>query len=210
MAAKKCPKCRKTNPRFFTHCISCGTRLDGDTGREEKIPVSVKIGLVVLASILLVIFVVLPAVQYSHTFGRNFSETISAKSAADLQPVTEYPLNRPVENSDLQISVISARDGQNTSNANKFFLVTVYLKNMRNDGNVQISSSDFELIDSEGIRYFPYGIGSKIMYDLSPTQSSSADLTYVIPQQVEGKKIQFTFPGTSTLESDRDIVVFVI
>jgi hypothetical protein len=35
----------------------------------------------------------------------------------------------------------------------------VYIKNNRTSGNVQVSSIDFELTDSEGTKYYPYGIG---------------------------------------------------
>jgi hypothetical protein len=89
-------------------------------------------------------------------------------------------------------------------------MVTIYIKNIRSGGNVQISNSDFEMIDSEGARYFPYGIGSKVMYDLSPGQGTNAELTYVIPQKVAGKKIQFTFPGSTGITVSRDVVVFTI
>jgi predicted nucleic acid-binding Zn ribbon protein len=209
MAAKKCPKCGKKNPHFFTHCIDCGAVLNIETQNNKKINTYLKIGLVLFVSVILIIYVILPAVDYSHTYGRNFSETVSAKSAA-VSPVPEFSLNQQVENGDLQITIISARDGQNTYNSNKFFIASVYLRNNRTSGNVQVSSNDFELIDSEGTTYYPYGIGSKVIYDLSPSQSGSGELTYVIPQKVMGKKIRFTFPDTSAFASNRGVVAFVI
>jgi hypothetical protein len=48
------------------------------------------------------------------------------------------------------------------------------------------------------------------MYDLSPSRSGSGELTFVIPQTATGEKIQFTFPATSGLSSNRDVVLFVI
>jgi predicted nucleic acid-binding Zn ribbon protein len=212
MASKKCPKCGKNNPHFFTNCVDCGAVLNSDTRKAKKINPYLKIGLVlcvVVILVILVIFVILPAVQYSHTVGQNFSETVSAKSAA-VSPIPEYPLNQQVENGNLQITINSARDGQNTYNSNKFFIASVYLKNNRTAGNVQFYGTDFELIDSEGTKYYPYGIGSRVMYDLSPSQSSPGELTYMIPQRVTGKKIQFTFPAASALASDRDVVAFLI
>lgn len=212
MAAKKCPKCGKNNPHFFTHCVDCGAVLTIDSQKPKEINPYLKIGLVLCVLVILVIlaiFVILPAIQYSHAYGRNFSETVSAKSAA-VSPIPEYSLNQQAEYGNLQITLNSARDGQNTYNSNKFFIASVYLKNNRTAGNVQVSGIDFELIDSEGTKYYPYGIGSKVMFDLSPTQSSSGDLTYMIPQRVTGKKIQFAFPAASALASDRDIVAFLI
>jgi hypothetical protein len=208
MTAKKCKKCGKKNPHFFTHCVDCGAKLEVDTRAAEKTSSSLKVGLALCVSVILIIFVILPVIQYSHSYGRNFSEAVSVKSAADSQKNPEYTLNQPVSNSDLQIKVLSARDGQNTYNSNKFFLVSVHLKNNRSSGNVLVSGSDFELIDAEGTRYFPYGMGSRVMYDLSPSQESTVELTYVISQKLVGKKIQFTYQGTSEFASGSNVAVF--
>jgi len=209
MAAKKCLKCGKSNPHFFTHCIDCGAKLESITRKDGKITKYLKAGLVLVISVILIIFVIFPLVQYSLIYGQNFSETVSAKSGVESQ-IPEYSLNQAVGNNDLQITVSSARDGENTYNSNKFFIVSVYMKNNRTSGNVKISSSDFELFDSEGIGYFPYGIGSKVMYDFSPSQGSSGELTFVIPQKVSGKKIQFTFPATSATAGNRKVVAFTL
>jgi hypothetical protein len=210
MAAKKCLKCGKTNPHFFTHCVACGAKLDTDAKKGERTSAGLKAGLAICVSLILVIFVIFPVTQYFMTFGQDFSEKVSANPAKESQIITEYPLNRPVGNNDFQITIISARDGQNTYNSNKFFIVSVYMKNNGTAGNVRISNSDFELIDSEGTKYYPYGIGSMVMYDLSQSQSGSGELTFVIPQTVAAKKVRFTFPGSSTLASSRHVVVFVI
>jgi hypothetical protein len=210
MAGKKCQECGKTNPHFFTHCVDCGAKLETDTQKTGKTLRYLKIGLVLCVSVILIIFVILPALRYSQTFGQNFSETVAAKSAAESQIIPEYSLNRPVENNGLQITIISARDGQNTYNSNKFFITSVYLKNNRTEGNIHVFSSNFELIDSEGSTYFPYGIGSKMMYDLSPSQSGSGELTYVIPQKVTGQKIQVTFPQSTGFTGSSNIAIFRI
>jgi hypothetical protein len=208
MAAKKCPKCGKTNPHFFTHCVECGAKLDVDRKKAEKTGTYLKIGLILGISLILAVFVALPAFQYSMTIGRNLSDAVSAEPPESI-PV-EHSLNQPVGNNNLQITINSARDGQNTYNSNKFFIISVYLKNVRDTGNVQISSSDFELIDSEGAHYFPYGIGSKVTYDLSPSQGTNAELTFIIPQTVTAKKILFTFQGTSATTSHHQVVTFVV
>jgi hypothetical protein len=66
------------------------------------------------------------------------------------------------------------------------------------------------LLDSEGIRYFPYGIGSKVTNDISPSQDFNAELTFVIPQEATAKKILFTFQESSALASNRPVMAFVI
>ena len=63
-------------------------------------------------------FVAVPVVQHSITVSRNLSETVSADPKETR--VTEYSLNWSVGNNALQITVNSARDGQNTYNSNKF------------------------------------------------------------------------------------------
>lgn len=208
MAAKRCLKCGKINPHFFTHCVDCGTKLDSGSRKTDKTIDYIKTALILGVSLVLIIFVAVPAVQHSITVSRNLSETVSAEPKDT--PVTEYPLNRPVGNNALQITVNSARDGQNTYNSNKFFLVSVYVKNVRTTGNIQVRSSDFALLDSEGIRYFPYGIGSKITNDISPSQDFNAELTFVIPQKATAKKILFTFQESSALASNRQVMAFVI
>jgi hypothetical protein len=209
MAAKKCLKCGKTNPHFFTHCVDCGTKLEHDTRKHGRITRYLKAGLVLVVFVILIIFVVLPAVQYSRTFAQNFSEKVSEKSGGDSQ-IPEYPMNHAVGTNEFQITLSSARDGENTFNSNKFFLVSVDLKNTMTSGNLKISGSDFELIDSEGASHFPYSMGSKVMYDLSPSQSSTGELTFIIPQKVTVKKIQFTFPATSATASNREVVAFTL
>ena len=208
MAAKKCPNCGKTNPHFFTRCVECGAILVIDQKKAEKNLMYLKTGLILCISLIVVIFVVPPASRYAITAGQNLSDAVSAEPA-DL-PVAEYPLNHPVGNNNLRITVKSARDGENTYNSNRFFVVSVFLKNVRDAGNVQVSGSNFELIDSDGTRYFPYSLGSKVMYDLSPSQESTAELTFVIPQKVTAEKVLFTFQGTSALASNRQVVTFVI
>lgn len=210
MTARKCHECGKMNPRFFTHCVECGAKLADDKQKTDTIISVLKVLVILCIAILILIYVILPVVQYSNTFGRNFSETVSAKSASDVQKIPEYSLNSPAGNGDLEITINSARDGQNTYNANKFFIVTVSLKNLKSGGNLEVSSSDFSLVDSEGMQYIPYGIGSKVIYDLSPLQSGSAELTFVIPQNVKAKQVRFTFPRTSLLSGNHDIVAFVI
>jgi hypothetical protein len=164
MAAKKCPKCGNINPHFFTHCVECGTKLDAEIKKADNLGRYLKVGLV-LVFLILIIIVALPAARYSMTIGQNFSDAVSAGPTG--APIIESALNRPVGNDNLQITVSSARDGQNTYNSNKFFLVSIFLKNTRETGNIQVSNSDFSLVDSGGVQYFPYSIGSKVTYYLN-------------------------------------------
>jgi hypothetical protein len=210
MVFKTCQKCGKKNPRFFTHCIYCDAPLVDKPLHIGNILAYLKIALVLCVSVLLIMYVIIPGVQYSGIFVQNFSETVSAKSVAGSPPVAEYPLNRPAVHNNLRVTVISAHDGQNTYNYNKFFLVSIQLENIQTEGNIRISSSDFELIDSEGLKYLPYGIGSQVTHTLNPHQGISTQLIFVIPQKATVKKIQFTFPGSSALTSSRKVVAFVI
>ena len=143
MAAKKCRICGKANPHFFTHCVDCGAVLADDTKKNERVFSYLKIGLILCVSLVLIIFVILPVIQYSHMFGQDFSEKLSAKSAAESQPISEYSLDQLVENGGLRITINSAKNGQNTYNSNRFFMVSVYLENTRTGGNVQVSGNDF-------------------------------------------------------------------
>jgi hypothetical protein len=208
MAAKRCPKCGKINPHFFTHCVECGTKLDAGSKKEDKTGDYVKTGIILCVSLILIIFVAGPAIQYSITVSRNLSETVSTEQKD--APVIEYPLDNRVGNNVLQITVDSARDGQNTYNSNKFFIVSISIKNVRTTGNFQVRSSDFELLDSDGNRYYPYGIGSKVTHDLSPSQEINAELTFVIPQKATAKKILFTFQESSGSAINRQVMAFVI
>jgi hypothetical protein len=208
MAAKKCPNCGKTNPHFFTNCVECGAKLDTVVKKPEQSSRYLKIGLVVCVSLILIIFIVMPAARYSMTLTQNFTDAVSAEQTS--APQLESSLNRPVGNNNLQITVISGRDGQNTYNSNKFFLVSVYLKNTRESGNLQVSNSNFGLVDSEGMQYSPYSIGSRVTYDLNASESTTADLTFVIPQNVTAKKVLFTFPETSAFAGNRHVVTFAL
>jgi len=210
MTAKKCQKCGKTNPPFFSHCISCGVKLEDEVKKTIPVYTWIKNGVFIGVIIILVILVILLTGRFSMTYGQNFSEAVLAIPAGDLQNTSEYSLNQPVGNNDLQVMVSSARDGQGTANSSKFFLASVSLKNIRTDRNIRISNSDFELIDSEGMKYQPYGIGSHVMVDLSPSQGGTTELTFVIPQSAEARKIRFMFPAPSGFTGSRPIVVFVI
>jgi hypothetical protein len=200
MAAKKCPRCGKTNPHFFTNCVECGTKLDAGIKKADNLSRYLKVGLV-LVFLILIIFVALPAVRYSMTIGQNFTNAVSAEQTD--APIIESALNMPIGNDNLQITVSSARDGQNTYNSNKFFLVSIHLKNTRGAGNIQVSGSNFVLVDSEGTQYFPYSMGSKVTFDLNASQSTTTELTFVIPQNAMAKKVMFTFPETSAFAGNR-------
>jgi hypothetical protein len=208
MAAKKCPKCGKTNPHFFTNCVECGAKLDTGVKKADNRGRYLKIGLILCVSLILIIFIALPAVRYSMSLGQNFTNAVSAEQTK--APIIESALNRPVGNDNLLITVNSAHDGQNTYNSNKFFLVSIHLKNTRGAGNIQVSGSDFVLVDSEGTQYFPYSMGSKVTFDLNASQSATTELTFVIPQNTTAKKVLFTFPETSAYAGNRHVVTFAI
>jgi hypothetical protein len=208
MSGRTCPKCGKTNPRFFTHCVECGNKLGAESKKAFRLHPYVKISLVVGISVVLLVFVIIPFIQLSMHTGQSFSEDIRNKSEAEAKAVTEYPASQPANNGKLQVQITSARDGQNTYNSQKFFIASVYLQNLQTDKNVLGTSSDFELIGSDKNLYLPYGVGSKVQVDLRPGQTGSAEVTYVIPQAMTGTKLQFTFPEEYGLNVNRKVVVF--
>lgn len=210
MAAKKCRKCGKGNPPFFTHCVECGAPLVEDTRIIRRDYTYLKAGLVLCVLLIVVVFVVIPAARLSMTVGQNFSQTMSTAGTAQSLKVDEYPANLTVEDSGLRITVSSARSGMSTFDANRFFIVSVYLENTRPEGNLQITNNDFELIDTNGAKYFAYGIGSKVMYDLGPSRGMAGELTFIIPGNVTADRVRFTFPGSTALASDRRVVMFVL
>ena len=196
------------NPRFFTHCVDCGAKLETESRRAFRLHPYVKTGLVIGGSVLLLVFVIIPFIQISMLSGQTFSEELRNTTEAGAKPVPEYPANQPADNGQLQVQITSARDGENTYNSQKFFIVSVYLQNQLSDRNIQVSNSDFGLVGSDNNEYLPYGIGSKMQVDLRPGQTASAEVTYVIPQTVTGEKIQFTFPGEYGLNVNRQVVIF--
>lgn len=208
MAAKRCPVCGKVNPHFFTHCIECGARLPEASVQKDTFSRWLRMSVIVLVLALVVLFVIIPAARYSHAFGTDLSNRVSGDAAAQDQAIAEYPRDQTVESHGLRISIASARDGQNTYNSNKFYLVTVMMGNNRTAGNIRISGGDFELITTDGASFTPYSLGSKVMYDLSPSQDTSADLTFVIPQNLAAQKLRYTLPASSSTTNDQAVVVF--
>ncbi len=155
-------------------------------------------------------YIVVPAGQQAYVFGQDFYQNVSEHTAAAFLPVPEYPLNQPAANSDLQITVSSAENGQYTFASTRFFIVLVHLKNLKNSENIRLTGGNFELIDSRGSRYLPYGIGSQVIYDIRPLESGFLQLTYIIPQDAKAEKVRFTFPDPADRTRNRDVVVFRI
>jgi len=209
MAAKRCQKCGSTNPRYFTHCVECGAKLEEGAKKAGNTLAYVKTGLILCLAVVIIVFIVLPVYQHSLLIGKNASAALSAEQTPP--PRIESAVGRMVGNDDFQISVNSARNGDDTFNANRFFLVSVTMKNIRSTGNISVYSNDFTLVDTDGSSYAPYGIGSKVMYNLGPSQQvSGAEMTFVIPQKASVKEIVFTYPGTSALSGNRPVVAFAI
>lgn len=207
MAGKICPKCGKTNPRFFTNCIECGAKLGAGEKKAFRLNPYAKIVLVLAICSVFFIFVLLPFIQFSMHTGQSFSQDLRNKSEAGAESVPEYPSGQPADNGRFRIQVTSARDGQNTYNSQKFFIVSVNLQNLQSGNNALVSNSDFELIGSDKNMYLPYGVSSKVQIDLSPGQIGNAEVTYVIPQNVYGEKLRFTFPGEYGQKVNRDVII---
>ena len=162
-------------------------------------------------SLLLLLFVIAPLIQYSLTSGQYFHEILLAKSMTGSPAIRQYGINEPVNNTDLQVTVTSAQDGENIYNSQKFFRISVQLRNLNPDKNIQVSGSDFFLIDAGGKIYYPYSIESRIMYNVNPLDTGVPDLLFIIPQNTPpGKKLRFTFPKTADTLSNPDMVEFLV
>jgi len=206
---KKCTKCGHTYPQFFTRCIHCGAKLETDIKKAANINNYLKTGLILGVCLIVIFFVVPPSVRYSITSGQDFSNVAPVLFGTET-PVPEYSLDQTIATNELQIKVNSAKDGKSTFNSYKFFIVSLYLNNTRTSGNIGISYNDFKVIDSKGASYFPTGIQEQVLFNLSPSQPTNAQLNFIIPETAVIKKIQFTFPGSSLFLSDRKVVIFVL
>jgi len=70
MTAKKCQKCGKTNPPFFTHCISCGVKLEDEEKKTISVYSYIKTGLFIGITIFLVILVILLTGRFSRIWSQ--------------------------------------------------------------------------------------------------------------------------------------------
>jgi hypothetical protein len=194
---KVCPRCKRRYPQNFTACLECGAPLI-DTEKEAKKAELLKylpiIGMVLVcgAIIAAVLFFVLPLIQYSLSSGQEFGN--QGKTGGN-QVITSHALNQPATDGNLQAAIVKTRDGAQSANGKKFFLVTTNLKNLRPDKPIHIAASDFTLIDSAGQQYLPYGMGDRITQDIDPLSSASYDLIYEVPQTANGLKIRYMFPA---------------
>jgi len=197
MPFKTCQKCGEKSPPFFSHCLHCGTLFTEERKEATRVVEYIAIIVILVSLVVLTIFVLVPLIQYIMVSVNHFSLISQPKSGTESQKTGEYGINQPAGDGNLIITVTSARDGENTYNANKFFLVSITLQNVRTDRTLVISNSDFELTDSNGITYYPYGIGSRITHELSPLQTGYSEIVFIIPQKTNGEKMRFNFPRLS-------------
>jgi len=197
---KVCPRCGRRYPKNFPSCLECGSTLI-DIEKEAKkaelkkyLPV---LGMILLCGVIIaaVLFVVIPLVQASLATGQEFG-TLSKTTGQT--PVITYQMNQPAGNGNLQVTVIKTRDGAKSANSKKFFFVTVTLQNLRSDSPSRVASADFTLLDGGGNPYPSLGLGDTVAQEIAPLTAETFDLTYEIPQDAYGLKIQFSFPASTS------------
>lgn len=215
LLVKICPKCGRRYPGTMKTCLECGTRLvEKGSGERKKEVAAVARYLGIIAAIGVVLcviwFFVLPLLQYSMVSGRDFSTIIKADAADQSAALPHYAMNQKIHNDIIEISVTGVREGTNVLNANRFYYVTVLLRNMKQGGHVQVAGSDFILIDAKGNAYYTYGIGNKVAQDLGPLEEESFELNYEIPREATGMYLHFYFPGTDTDLASSTPVVFTL
>lgn len=210
MPFKTCRHCGKRNPRMLTHCLFCGEPLLEKRQSAGKVLAFLQLVILIGICILVLVYVVVPAVWISFDFGQDFIRSVSEQSAAASIPSPEYRFNQPAESGGLQVMVSSAEDGEYTFQSSKFFTVYAGLKNLRAAGNIRVTGGNFVLIDAEGTQYFPYGVGSQVVYDIRPGESGLVQLTYIIPRDAAGARIRFTFPVPADGTGNPGVVLFVL
>lgn len=201
MAFRTCLHCGTRNPPFLTRCVICGEPLFETTQKPIPALAYLPIGLVLALSFLAIGCAVIPAVHITYAFGQDFSKNAVVPFLAAPTRVPVYPQNMEASDGSLAVTVTAARDGQLSYPDTKFFLVTVELKNLRSDREIEVTGRNFELFDSKGTRYTPYGIESQVSYSLRPLSSTSVQLTYIITRDAAGDHIRFTFPAASAADN---------
>jgi hypothetical protein len=192
---KVCPRCKRRYPPNFTACLECGATLQ-DTEREAKkeeikkyIPLIGKL-LIAVVIIAAAVFLVLPQVQ--HSLPALLGSGSYNKTASEWS-VVYYTINQPASDGSLKVTVTKTREGSKSVNNKKFLIVTVTLQNLRSDRPLRVAASDFMLIDANGQLYPSYGIGDKIAQDIGPLSIETHDITYEVPENAGGLKMQYTY-----------------
>lgn len=203
MAIKRCPWCRAENPGIYEHCIKCGGPLP-EPVKPEGAKKYLLPALLLIAIVVIVIFLVVPALHLSVATGRNLSTAISSGSVS----LPQYEIGQPAQYGDLQVAVTQVRTGGETVNNGRFLTVTVSIRNLNTKSPVTIGAGDFILTDKSGDYYSSTGIGSKVSYEAQPGSAGIADLIYFVPTNEEADQVLFMFPDTSGTVTGRHEVAF--
>ena len=196
-------------------CLECGTRLvargqEGQKRNLRKLAGLAGIAAIIVVAACLAWFVVLPLLHYSMASGQGFSDTIRADAADQSAALPRYAMNQAIRNNELEVTVTRTREGTNVLNANRFYFVTVSIRNLKADRRIQVSGGDFVLVDGAGNSYYTYGIGNKVAQDLGPLESQSYELNYEIPRDTRGLTLQFWFPKTGAGTGANIPVIFTL
>lgn len=194
-----CPKCGRRYPSSIKNCLECGTRLTNnrDVAAKKRAAGMVrKIGIIALAGCVLIgaVFFLVPILNISMVAGQGVSMVVNVLQAPPAAVVPQFTLNQTVKTDTLEVTVARTREGSNVLNADRFFFVTVALRNPRQDAQVRVSGSDFVLTDAEGHTYYTYGLGNNVAQDLPPLGSQTFELEYEIPRSAGGLVLSVYFP----------------
>jgi hypothetical protein len=142
-------------------------------------------------------FAVLPLINYSMQSGHEFSKHVSTNPSNASVELPRYAMNQPIRNDKLEITVTTIREGSNVLGSKKFYFVTAVLRNLRSDAPIQVSDSDFTLVDANGNLYFTYNISNQDEQVLGPLQTRSYELEFEIPRDATGLTLQFYSPKSA-------------
>lgn len=204
---KVCPRCGRRYPKNFTDCLECGSRLidtekEARNGRLKKHLPLLGILLAGVIIIAVVLFGVIPLVQYSLSSGQEMGTLTTTNSQ---QTISTYTMNQPVSDGILVIRVDKIRDGAKSANSNKFLIISVTMQNLRADTDARVAATDFLLIDSSGINYPSYGVNDKVAQQITPGDTESYDLIFEVPQDAGGLRLQYFFASSGDRSSARPV-----
>lgn len=210
-----CPKCGRRYPSSIRNCLECGTQLVNNSNEATKKRawgMVRKIGIISLAgcALLCVFLFVIPLLNLSIVAGQDASTIVGLIQAPPAAEVPAYTINQTVRSDSMEVTVLKTREGTNVLNGDRFFFVTVNLRNPRHDVHLRISGSDFVLTDAQGHTYFTYGLGDSIAQDMPPQASQSYELEYEIPRTATGLVLAAYFPRAEQSSATEHPALFAV
>jgi hypothetical protein len=201
-----CPKCGRRYHASKKICLDCGTALvsrDPLVNAMAKKRANKKVARYLLGvaaigiAICAVWFAILPLLDYSMQSGQEFSKHVSPYPSNASEDLPRYAMNQAIGNDKLEVTVTRTREGSSIIGGNRFYIVSITLRNLRSDAPIQVSNSDFTLVDADGNLYFTYNIGNGEVQVLDPLQTQSYEMEFKIPRDATGLTLQFYSPQSA-------------